>query len=89
MTGHTQPITTRMRVWSILTGWPSTYEVFRRHGCPDMRRGIFAITARIMPLAWAARIHKVPLQQLVDELNACAVRERPSLTAPPGREAQK
>jgi hypothetical protein len=41
-----------------------------------MRRGVFAITARIMPLAWAARIHQVPLEQLVRELNACADREQ-------------
>lgn len=65
-------ITSRMRVWSILSTWPATYEVFQKHGCPDMRRGVFAITARIMPLAWAARIHRVSLDTLVDELNACA-----------------
>lgn len=67
-------ITSGMRVWSILTTWPSTYDVFRRHGCPDMRRGIFAITARVMPLSWAARIHRVPLETLVRELNDCADR---------------
>ena len=68
-------ITPRTRIWSILTTWPTSYEIFRRHGCPDMRRGIFAITARIMPLAWAARIHRVPLEQLLRELNACADRD--------------
>jgi len=41
-----------------------------------MRRGIFAITARIMPLRWAARIHKIDLEQLLRELNACADREQ-------------
>lgn len=69
-------ITPRTRVWSILASWPSTYEVFRTHGCPDMRRGIFAITARVMPLAWAARIHRVPLEQIIRELNECADREQ-------------
>lgn len=39
---------------------------------------MFAITARIMPLAWAARIHGVPLEQLLRELNACADREQKS-----------
>jgi len=39
-----------------------------------MRHGIFAITARFMPLAWAARIHRVPLETLVADLNACAGR---------------
>jgi len=48
--------------------------VFRNNGCPDMRRGVFAITARFMPLSWAARIHRVPLEKLVSELNACADR---------------
>jgi hypothetical protein len=41
-----------------------------------MRRGLFAITARFMPLRWAARFHRVPLQKLLDELNACAEREQ-------------
>jgi len=70
----TDRITPRTRVWSILSNWPSTYDVFRNHGCPDMRRGVFAITARFMPLSWAARIHRVPLEKLVSELNACADR---------------
>ncbi|HEY8847867.1 MAG TPA: hypothetical protein VIO12_01155 [Thermoanaerobaculia bacterium] len=67
-------ITARTRVWTILTKWPSTFEVFRAHGCPDMRRGIFAITARFMLLGWAARVHRVPVEQLLKELNACAQR---------------
>jgi hypothetical protein len=41
-----------------------------------MRRGIFAITARIMSLRWAARFHKIDLEQLLRELNACADREQ-------------
>jgi len=69
-------ITPRMRVSSILSRWPTTYDVFRTHGCPDMRRGIFGITARIIPLRWAARIHKIDLEQLLRELNACADREQ-------------
>lgn len=69
-------ITPETRVWPILKRWPSTYEVFRSHGCPDMRRGLFAITARFMPLRWAARVHHVPLEKLLTELNACAEREQ-------------
>jgi uncharacterized protein DUF1858 len=64
-------ITAEMRVASILKQWPATCEVFLRHGCPDMRSGIFALTARFMPVGWAARIHKVPLEKLLAELNAC------------------
>ena len=69
-------ITPETRVWPILARWPSTYEVFRNNGCPDMRRGLFAITARFMPLRWAARFHRVPLEKLLAELNACAEREQ-------------
>ena len=68
-------ISPRTRVSTVLSRWPSTYDIFRKHGCPDMRHGLFAITARIMPLAWAARIHRVPLDLLLRELNECAVRE--------------
>jgi len=64
-----------MRVSAVLSQWPATYEIFRKHGCPDMRRGLFAITARIMPLAWAARMHGVPLDVLLRELNECAARD--------------
>lgn len=71
----TDRINPQMRVSAILTNWPTTYDVFRRHGCPDMRRGVFALTARIMPLTWAARLHRVSLDALLDELNACAARE--------------
>ena len=65
-------ITPATRVWSILKKWPATYEVFRSHGCPNMRSGIFAITARVMPVGWAARFHRVPIEKLLRELNACA-----------------
>jgi hypothetical protein len=37
-----------------------------------MRKGIFAITARVMPVGWAARFHGVPIETLLRELNACA-----------------
>ena len=65
-------ITPATRVWSILKKWPDSYQVFRSHGCPDMRKGIFAITARVMPVRWAARFHGVPIETLLRELNACA-----------------
>ncbi|HUP49183.1 MAG TPA: hypothetical protein VNA04_10380 [Thermoanaerobaculia bacterium] len=71
-----EPVTPDMTVSSILRKWPDSYDVFRGHGCPDMRRGIFGVTARFMPLRWAARFHRVPLEKLLDELNACAARDR-------------
>ena len=65
-------ITSDMRVWEVIQRYPQTFEVFRQHGCPDMRKGIFAITARVMPVGWAARFHGVPIETLLRELNACA-----------------
>jgi len=67
-----EPITSELRVADVLRRWPAAFDVFERHGCPDMRRGFFAMMARVMRLRWAARVHKIPLGQLLDELNACA-----------------
>ncbi len=64
-------ITARMSVWSVIQRYPQTCEVFRKHGCPDMRKGVFAISARIMRVAWAARAHKIDLNTLLRDLNAC------------------
>ena len=66
----TAKITSDMRVAAVLRNWPQTYEVFRQNGCPDMRSGVFALTARVMKLAWAARVHRIPVEKLLRELNA-------------------
>jgi hypothetical protein len=63
-------ITSDMRVATILRNWPETYDVFRQNGCPDMRTGVFSVTARVMKLAWAARVHGIPVEKLLRELNA-------------------
>ncbi len=63
-----------LRVAHVLRQWPDTYEVFCRFGCPDMRRGFFAFMARVMRLRWAARVHKIPLDELLRELNERAQR---------------
>lgn len=63
-------ITGDMRVWQVIQRYPETFEVFRRHGCPDMRHGIFALSARVMKVRWAARAHKIPLADLLRDLNA-------------------
>ena len=67
-------ITGDMRVATVLRNWPETYEVFRQNGCPDMRTGVFSFTARVMRLAWAARVHGIPVEKLLRELNAVAKR---------------
>ena len=63
-------ITGDMKVWQVLQRHPKTFEVFRSHGCPDMRKGIFALSARIMKVKWAARAHKIPEDVLLRDLNA-------------------
>jgi hypothetical protein len=63
-------ITGDMRVWEVIQRYPETFEVFRRHGCPDMRKGIFALSAHVMKVRWAARAHKIPLDELLRDLNA-------------------
>ena len=68
-----QPITGDMRVWTVIRRYPQTLEVLRRHGCPDMRKGIFALSARIMKIRWAARMHKIDADVLLRELNAAAM----------------
>lgn len=65
-------ITPDMRVSEVLRECPATYAVFLRNGCPDMRRGLFSVMARFMKLRWAATVHGIPLQRLVDQLNECA-----------------
>lgn len=63
-------ITGDMRVWEVIQRYPETYDVFRRHGCPEMRKGIFALSAHVMKVRWAARAHKIPLDELLRDLNA-------------------
>jgi hypothetical protein len=68
-------ITADLRVAQVLRRWPNTYEVFCRFGCPDMRGGFFGFMARVMRLRWAARVHRIPIDELLDELNACVQRQ--------------
>lgn len=69
-------ITPNMRVSEVLERWPSTYEIFAKNGCPEMRRGFFAMMAKIMKLRWAATVHRIPLERLLQELNECAGQNR-------------
>ncbi len=65
-------ITGEMRVWDVIRRHPETFEVFRRHGCPDMRQGIYALSARMMKVRWAARMHHIDPEALLQDLNAAA-----------------
>jgi hypothetical protein len=67
---QSEQITGDLHVADVLRRWPGTYEVFCRFGCPDMRGGFFGFMARIMRLQWAARVHRIPIGELLVELNA-------------------
>ncbi len=64
-----QVISGDMKVWDVIQNYPETYEVFRQFGCPDMRKGMFAISAHIMKVRWAARAHHIELDKLLESLN--------------------
>lgn len=65
-----EPITPDMTVWAIYRRWPETLDVFFRCGCPDIRSGPFPILMRFMKLKWAARAHKLRVEDMVRDLNA-------------------
>lgn len=58
-----------MKVADVVDRHPETVEVFLRHECPDMRKGLFRVMSHIMSIRWAAWVHGIPLGQLVRELN--------------------
>ena len=65
-------ITENMKVWEVYRRYPPTMDVFLKYGCPDMRRGIFPFMARVMNVRWAAKMHKIPLDLLLQDLNTVA-----------------
>lgn len=56
------------KVGKLLENHPETYAVFKKYGCPDMRDGFFSIMARIMSIRNAARIHRISLNELLEDL---------------------
>lgn len=65
-----KPITADMTVWSIYKRYPQTLDVFFRYGCPDIRKELFPLAMRLMKLRWAARAHKVAVEDMLRDLNA-------------------
>ena len=65
-----QKITADMKVAEVVKRYPETVEAFLRHGCPDMRKGVVKFMAKIMSVKRAARIHKIPVEELLQDLNA-------------------
>lgn len=65
-------ITSDMKVAEVIRRYPATTEVFLARGCPDMRRGFFNLMARLMSVRNAARVHKIELGSLLEDLNKVA-----------------
>lgn len=71
------PINADMTVWQVIQQYPATYQVFRQHGCPDMRHGIYALSARFMKVRWAAKMHHINIDALLLDLNRAATGSHP------------
>lgn len=61
-----------LKVAHLIEQHPQTFKVFRKYGCPDMRDGFFSLMARIMSIRNAARIHRIPLENLLEDLEQTA-----------------
>ena len=71
----TQKIDADMRVWDVIQKYPETFSVFQRFGCPDMRKGLYALSAHVMKVRWAAKVHHIDLDLLLSDLNQVVSRE--------------
>jgi hypothetical protein len=67
-----EEITGDMKVAEVIRRCPATVEVFLARGCPDMRSGFFNLMARVMSVRSAARMHKLELAPLLEDLNRVA-----------------
>lgn len=67
------------KVADLVEQHPQTFQVFTSYGCPDMREGFFSLMARIMSIPNAARIHRIPLDKLLNDLEAAITDVQPSM----------
>lgn len=65
-------ITADAKVGDVIREQPQTVDVFLSYGCPDMRDGFFRMMSRVMSVRNAARIHRLPLDELLTDLNYAA-----------------
>jgi hypothetical protein len=65
-----QRITAKMKVAEVVKKYPETIEVLLGKGCPDMRKRVVKLMAKIMSVKGAARMHRIPLEGLLRDLNA-------------------
>lgn len=71
------PVEPQMKVAEVVDRYPKTVEVFPRHDCPDMRKGLFRAMSHIMSVRAAAWVHDIPLEELMQELNEAAQQAAP------------
>jgi hypothetical protein len=71
-----QRITAAMKVAEVVKKYPETVEVFLGKGCPDMRKGVVRLMAKLMSVKGAARMHRLPLEELMRDLNAAIKPQR-------------
>ena len=64
-----ETITADMKVSKVIQQCPEAVEIFLGRGCPDMRSGFFNMMAHLMSVRNAARIHKIDLEPLLEDLN--------------------
>jgi hypothetical protein len=62
------------KVWRVIDKYPYTFEVFRSHGCPDMRHGFYRLMAHLMSVERAAKMHRIGPDVLVADLNSAIAR---------------
>ena len=75
-----QVINGDMKVWDVIQDYPETYGVFRQFGCPDIRKGKFAVSSHFMKLRTAAHAHHIDLDELLKSLNKAVAREKEDRT---------
>jgi hypothetical protein len=68
-------ITADMKVAKVISQCPEAVEVFLGRGCPDMGSGFFRMMSRLMSVQNAARIHKIELEPLLEDLNMAGQKE--------------
>jgi hypothetical protein len=78
---HEQKITAEMKVAEVVEQHPETVEVFLGKGCPDMRKGVVKFMAKVMSVKAAARVHRISLDRLLEDLNAAVRPATESLSA--------
>lgn len=58
-----------MKVRDVIQDHPEAYGIFRQLGCPDIHKGMFAVSSHFMKLRTAAHVHHFDLDELLKSLN--------------------